>query len=202
MLDFSKLYLPKKQLQVVDTALDLFQRFGIKRIPVEEICKTAGVSKMTFYKYFKNKNDLVCFIWGKGFEQAFAKFDEIRASNIPFQEKLELILKLKEESTAKMSHEFALDYFFASPDLKGFFEDLSEKSIARFLAFIKDAQKKGQVRSDLKAEFLLAVINNIKSMVKDDNLIGSYPTYQDFVMDVNTFLFYGILPKPASTGKW
>lgn len=198
MLDLSKLNLPEKQRLIVDTALDLFQQFGIKRIPVEEICKTAGVSKMTFYKYFKNKNELVRFMWEKGFEQSLEKFDEIQALDIPFEKKLQLILKMKEESTAKISHQFALDYFYASPDLKDFFEKLSRESISRFLIFIKNAQEKGEVRPDIRPEFLLAIINNIKLMVKDEALISSYPSYHDFVMEVNNFIFYGILPRPAS----
>jgi AcrR family transcriptional regulator len=75
MLDLSKLNLPRKQLQILKTGLDLFQRFGIKRVTIEEICQTANVSKMTFYKYFKNKNELVRFIWEKGVEQAVEKFE-------------------------------------------------------------------------------------------------------------------------------
>jgi hypothetical protein len=105
---------------------------------------------------------------------------------------------MKEESTAKISHQFALDYFYASPDLKDFFEKLSRESISRFLIFIKNAQEKGEVRSDLRPEFLLAVINIIKIMVKDEALINSYSNYQDFVMEVNNFIFYGVLPRPTS----
>jgi len=198
MFDLSKLNLPEKQRQILNTALDLFQQFGIKRIPVEEICQKAGVSKMTFYKYFKNKNELVRFMWEKGFEQALTKFDEIRALDIPFEKKLQLILKMKDETSAKISHEFALDYFFASPELKDFFEKLSGESMSRFLSFIKDAQEKGEVRQDMRPEFLLAIINNIKLMVKDEALISSYPNYHDFVMEVNNFIFYGVLPRPAS----
>jgi AcrR family transcriptional regulator len=198
MLDHSRLNLPQKQVQIIKTALDLFQRFGIKRITVEEICQTASVSKMTFYKYFKNKNELVRFIWEKGFEQAFEQFDEISNMDTPFEKKLQLMLKLKDESTAKISHQFALDYFYASPDLKDFFENLARDNITRFLDFIKEAQDRGEVRRDLRPEFLLAVINNIKLLVKDDTLINSYPSYHDFVMEVNTFIFYGILPRPDS----
>ena len=198
MFDLSKLNLPVKQRQILNTALDLFQQFGIKRIPVEEICQKAGVSKMTFYKYFKNKNELVRYMWEKGFEQALAKFDEIQALDIPFEKKLQLILKMKEETSAKMSHEFALDYFYASADLKDFFEKLSRESISRFLKFLKNAQEKGEVRPDIRPEFLLAIINNIKLMIKDEALISSYPSYQDFVMEVNNFIFYGVLPRPVS----
>ena len=45
----------KKKLQIVETAKDLFMRYGIRRVTIDEICRTAGASKMTFYKYFSNK---------------------------------------------------------------------------------------------------------------------------------------------------
>lgn len=195
MLDLSKLNLPKKKSEILSTAKDLFQQFGIKRISVEEICQTAGVSKMTFYKYFDNKNDLVRYLWEKGFEQAFETFDQIREMEIPFENKLQLMLKLKEETAAKISHQFALDYFYASPDLKDFFERLASDSLNHFLDFIKEAQQKGEVRPDIHPEFLLAIINNIKLLVKDEQLINKYPSYKDFVMEVNNFIFYGILPR-------
>ena len=198
MLDLSKFNFPKKKTEILSTATELFQKFGIRRITVEEICQKAGVSKMTFYKYFKNKNDLVRFMWGKGFEQALEKFDEVKAMDIPFENKLQLMLKIKEESTTKISHEFAIDYFYATPDLKSFFEELSHKSITRFLDFIKEAQNRGEVRRDIHPEFLLAIINNIKLLVKDDTLVSNYPTYKDFVMEINNFIFFGILPRPNS----
>lgn len=198
MLDLSKFDLPKKKTEILSTAADLFQKFGIRRISVEEICRTSKVSKMTFYKYFKNKNDLVRFMWEKGFEQAMEKFDEVKAMDIPFEKKLQLMLKIKEETTAKISHEFAMDYFYATSDLKNFFEGLSHKSIGRFLDFIKEAQQRGEVRSDIHPEFLLAIINNIKLLVKDETLVKNYPTYKDFVMEINNFIFYGILPRLRS----
>ena len=49
----------KKLCQISQTAETLFKLYGIKRVTVEEICKKANVSKMTFYKYFRNKIELV-----------------------------------------------------------------------------------------------------------------------------------------------
>ena len=80
----------EKPDQIIKTAIDLFSRFGTKRVTVEEICKTAGVSKATFYKYFKNKLDLIRHIRDELIEIGFNKFDEISAMDIPYPEKIEL----------------------------------------------------------------------------------------------------------------
>jgi AcrR family transcriptional regulator len=48
----------KKFQSTVNKAKELFWKYGIKKVSIEEICAEAPVSKMTFYKFFKNKNDL------------------------------------------------------------------------------------------------------------------------------------------------
>ena len=48
-----------KKEQIVHTAETLFTRYESKRVTVEEICRLARVSKMTFYKHFSNKVELI-----------------------------------------------------------------------------------------------------------------------------------------------
>ena len=66
----------KSQL-IVETATDLFMRYGVKRVTVEEICQTAKISKMTFYKYFKNKKVLAEHIIYSILDYAQIEFDAI-----------------------------------------------------------------------------------------------------------------------------
>ena len=51
-----------KVSQIMLAAKDLFWKFGIRKVSIEEICSKANVSKVTFYKYFENKIDLAIFI--------------------------------------------------------------------------------------------------------------------------------------------
>ena len=41
-----------------EAAHELFYRYGIKKATVEDICSRANVSKMTFYRNFKDKNEM------------------------------------------------------------------------------------------------------------------------------------------------
>ncbi len=84
-----------KLQQIVKTAHDLFFRFGIRRVSIEEICRTANVSKMTFYKHFKNKNELVKFLMNEIYEQAFKQYYEIMDQDIPYAEKIEQVIQWK-----------------------------------------------------------------------------------------------------------
>ena len=40
-------------------AQELFREYGLNKVSVEEICDRAGVSKMTFYRQYRNKIDLL-----------------------------------------------------------------------------------------------------------------------------------------------
>lgn len=188
--------LPVKQKHILETAEDLFLRFGIKRTSIEEICSKANVSKMTFYKYFKNKNDLAKNLWSLMFEYGMKRFKEIEKMDISFQEKVDLILKMKEESSKNLSHEFAIEYFFSNDELREFFNQMYQNSISAFINFFKNAQAKGEIRSEIKPEFFIAAINKLMELVENKELVQSYTTYKDFVLEVNNFLYYGIFPRP------
>ena len=99
-----------KRKQLIHTAKDLFFKYGIKRVTVEEICQEASVSKMTFYKHFKNKNELVKTMIIQMTDEAMEKYRKLMDSNIPFEEKVRETIHMKLEGTDQMSQEFFADY--------------------------------------------------------------------------------------------
>ena len=62
-----------KRIQILSTGKELFWKFGFKRVTIEEISKEAGVSKMTFYKYFPNKIELAKNILDDIFDDSLVK---------------------------------------------------------------------------------------------------------------------------------
>ena len=48
-----------KKEDIIQTALDLFNRFSYGSIGVDRIILESGVAKMTFYKYFTSKEKLI-----------------------------------------------------------------------------------------------------------------------------------------------
>jgi AcrR family transcriptional regulator len=45
--------------RILETAYELFSKRGIRGVGVDEVIKRAGVAKMTLYKHFPSKHDLV-----------------------------------------------------------------------------------------------------------------------------------------------
>ncbi len=182
-----------KKRQIVEAGIELFSRFGVRRVTVEEICRTAGASKMTFYKHFDNKIALLKHIWKSWIEEGFRRLDQIDATDIPFPEKLQRIIDFKIELASKMSPEFIEEILAPGSEMADFLEEMMANALRPFIDFIGRAQRRGDMRP-MRPEFFLAVVDKIYEIAQDENLRRAYPSHADFVREVNHFLFFGVLP--------
>lgn len=48
-----------KEEQIIKSARKLFEKYGYKRVSMDEIAKEAHVTKKTIYNYFKNKEEIL-----------------------------------------------------------------------------------------------------------------------------------------------
>ena len=72
--------LPPRQ-RILDAADDLFRRYGIRGVGVEAIAETAETNKMTLYRHFASKDELVA-EWVRGIvDQKEAEWGDIAAQH-------------------------------------------------------------------------------------------------------------------------
>lgn len=190
---------PKLQ-QIYSTARSLFWKFGLKRVSVEEICREAGVSKMTFYKHFKNKSELFIAVYNKVAEEALGKYHQIMNQNIPFTDKVKQTIQLKMEQTNEVSREL-LDDLFKNGDTEiiNYFVLKRNETIQMILNDYIKAQKNGDIRQDINPKFILYFLNHMFDMAADEKLIALYENTQDLIMELTSFFFYGIIPPQKET---
>ena len=185
----------KKYHDIITTAKDLFWKHGFKRVTVEEICLKANVSKMTFYKHFANKTELEIQIIKNMFDENMKKFNEMMLSDISFEEKMKLQVKMKLEGTKNISEEFVKDvYGDTGSEVQKYWEKRTNEAIVIVINHYREAQKNGWLRKDIKIDFILYVINKFFDFANDDFLIAKYNTMQDLIVEINKFFLYGILP--------
>lgn len=186
---------PKRE-QILKTGRDLFWKFGFRRVTVEEICKEAGVSKMTFYKFFSNKIDLVKTLMSDMLDESLAKYRSFMESDLPYTEKVFRMIQMKREGTEAMSNEFFRDYTsLDDPEMMKYMEKMSATSMQIFLEDLSKAQKKGDIRKDVKVEFILYFVNHVSEMIHDEKLLALYNTPQELVLEIINFMFYGLLSR-------
>ena len=180
-----------KRVALLSTAEELFARHGARRVTVEEVCRCAGVSKMTFYKHFRNKTDLVRQIHDELMERGFAKFDEINAMDVPFEEKIALMGQWKQEYMARLN----LGFYHELIDVKHSMAEYKR----RYLGNIVQAQQAGEVRGDVDPEFLWLLLERVGQLLSDGSWQTVCPDLGEAQRQLRRVIWYGLLQREGGS---
>ena len=185
----------KKYNDLLKTARELFWKHGFRRVSVEEICKKAGVSKMTFYRFFPNKLELAKTVFDDVVDEGVKQFRSIMADESPASDKIKKLIRMKLDGTHDISREFLND-FYNCPEL-GLTSYIEEKTIKMWAILVDDfrqAQQKGYFRSDMKPEFYFYMAQKLGEIYNDKQLSGLYPNHHELMLEIVNFFMYGISP--------
>lgn len=184
----------KSQIAIINAALELFKKQGFRKLSVEEISEAANVSKMTFYRHFSSKINVVTEVLKELIDKANTDYHAIMESDETFPEKVKAFIKYKEENANEFGELFINDiYQVNEPELQNMLAEASQKSIDIFLKDLVKAQKEGWVRKDLKPAFIHHMLNVILQESQSDALREMYPHSKDLAHETLSFLFYGIM---------
>ncbi len=175
----------RKRDQLIQTGEVLFIKHGMRRVTVEDICRQAGVSKPTFYKYFENKAALAQRIVELWIEEALQRIDEIEDAEAPFPEKMKQILAVKQSIAARPGPEFLEDLIHLDIDLS--------HALRRVMHFLVECQQKGDIRADIRPEVLMAAFDLLNSMQYDRRIRDLYEDAETLAVDVFKLFHYGAL---------
>ena len=192
MNDFSN---NKKYKSILDKSQELFWKYGFRRVTIEEICREAKVSKMTFYKFFTDKLDLARSVFDRVSDEALVSFRNILHEESTPPEKMKKILQLKQEGTNNISREFLND-FYNNPGLglTPYIEERSNAMWKEVLELFKKGQEEGWIRKDMKVEFMFLFMQKTMQLTTDRDLQDLYNSQQDLIMELTNMFFYGITP--------
>ncbi len=185
----------KKYIALLETARVLFWKYGFRRVTIDEICREAKTSKMTFYRFFPNKVKIAKSVIDQVFEKSVKDFKLIMKEDTSVSEKMQKILLMKSEGTNDISNEFLQD-FYNNPEL-GLSQYIEEKSKALWAEIIQDfktGQNEGWIRKGLNVEFMYSYMLKCSSMVFDTELLKLFDSPQDLIMELTNMFVYGIDP--------
>ncbi|MCD4666178.1 MAG: TetR/AcrR family transcriptional regulator [Bacteroidales bacterium] len=146
----------KKILQeIIEKARNLSFTYGIKNMSIDDMCNKLGISKKTFYKYFKNKTDLV---------EKVLEFERERFKSIFVEYDFEGVNAI--DILLTVSKEIALRFKDVTPsltfELKKYYPELYQKHFEARIDFIFEKIKinltkginQGIYRDDLSIELI------------------------------------------------
>lgn len=186
----------KKYKSIMASARLLFWRYGFKRVTIEEICTNAQASKMTFYKFFDNKQELAKAVFDAEVAVSLAKTKAILLAETTTEEKMKQLILLKADGTHEISREFVED-FYTNPDLgmKTYIEQRTQEVWQEMIKDFKEAQQRGVFRKDMKMEFLLVFAQHITGLLTNPAAMQLFQTPQELILEVTRLMVYGLIPR-------
>ena len=134
---------------------ELFNKYGLKRVTIDDIATKARVSQVTIYNLFGSKENLVV-DWMKGLGDKFIEsLRGVSNSNKPYYERVEDVINMMvgvTEANPSLADNEALDL----PETKlvegSFIKEISNL----FVDFIHQGQKEGYLNPDISDEAISA----------------------------------------------
>ncbi|HNW76225.1 MAG TPA: helix-turn-helix domain-containing protein [Bacteroidales bacterium] len=145
----------KDFIEILEKVRELFYKYGVRSVSVEDICKETGISKKKLYQYVASKNELV----EKLLELERRNFEIIfETHNFDGVNSIDILITVSKDVSER--------FWDVSPsmtfDLKKYYPDIYKKHIDDRIEFIYDQMwrnirkgiTQGMYRSDLSVELV------------------------------------------------
>jgi hypothetical protein len=114
----------------------------------------------------------------------------------PFAEKAANFIQLKIDANPEVSREIIEELLQSPiPEIAEFIRGQSQQNVKLLLDDLAEAQQRGEIRQDIKPEFLLYFIHHMIELATDEKLTGMYSSPQALSRELLNLFFYGILPR-------
>lgn len=176
-------------------AEDLFMRYGMRSVSMDDIARSLGISKKTIYQHFADKDDVVASVARANMERHRVQFDKIAAeSKNAVEEIVKLSFCMKESlRTVNPSWLFDMQKYHqrAWNDWQEYKQQFIRQNVIRSL---KQGMEEGYFRREMKTE-IIATMRLEQVQMAFDHMV--FPREQYDVVEVHAELFdhfvHGIL---------
>jgi AcrR family transcriptional regulator len=186
-----------KQRKLIETAAQLFFKHGFKKVTIEEICRTAKVSKVTFYRYFSSKDEMIKYITRLLGDNFAIKLEQIIDRDSTIKSKFDDIAILKQDFAANLGGELR-DSIFNSPAVKEYMHGLDQRLMQKFEQLMHNEQAQGNINPQVDIEKAVAFISRLNQLLSDDSFTGIYPDLKEMIGQVNELLVMGLKSRELS----
>jgi AcrR family transcriptional regulator len=180
----------KKKQHIISESIQLFLKFGVKSLTMEDIARKLGISKKTLYTHVKDKEDLLL--------QAvilFGKFEDKQLSEIcsrglnAIDESLEIkkwVLDMIQNIHPSVAYDIEKFYPAVSKRMKTSRHENVYRSIYQNIV---KGQKEGLYRSDINADILAKLYIGRMESIFDQELFPS-TTYNVSDVYMEWFIYH------------
>ena len=192
----------KKDIFLKQVATELFYQQGWRLTSVAEICRAAGVSRVTFYKYFPSKQDLVKCIFEEQKNNMRREFDRLLATEADLATVIQQILTMQQESMTTLYSTAVLHDLNHDQDetLQTFFRQMAQEKYHYMHYFFSTLQQRKSVRDDFPVILIDVLIQKMDEMIHSSVLQQHYAgKEQQLFKDVLQLFMHGIAYQKNAT---
>lgn len=153
----------QKKESIRRAALELFQNYGFKKVSVNDIAERAGVSQVTIYNHFSNKESLIRDVLQWYAMILLARYKSMMESDHPFQEKLEDIVFDKSEVVSQFQGELIKTWMQNDPSMQDFIDNLYANHVLPIARkFFEEGLRQGYIDRRFSLETIIYYIEIIR----------------------------------------
>lgn len=182
-----------KKEAIINAAGALFTSRGITDVAISEIAAKANVSQVSIYNYFGDKNALAREVLIKYLDHIIEGYDEILQKEIPFSEKLKIIMEKKIEAVNAYGESFFNKFAWDDKNFQQIYKEaINNKAISIYTKFIEQGKKEGVIVKDIPDDVILHFLLSCVSFMQQSNYLETDPKYK---MGILRLCLYGLLGK-------
>lgn len=138
-----------KKKAIMQTALELFDRYGFDKVTVTEIAEKAHVSKVSIYNFFASKDNLRRIIIKDILDESIEKLKALIEKEGNFIDKIGEYIQIRTRYQGKYSMQFFFDAFASDPELQQYHEGFSAANKRLIIDFIEKGKQSGVFSPDI-----------------------------------------------------
>ncbi|WP_138417408.1 TetR/AcrR family transcriptional regulator [Aquibacillus sediminis] len=160
----------KREDYILQVTEEILTEKGYYDMSMDEIASRVGISKVTLYRHFKSKEDLIFSLLFRDMPTFFQELDQKIPTNLPVIEKIESIIYLSMLKFLQRDSALSLSFISSLGELPIFLKSKQEElekvdnALADYLLpLLKDGQSEGSIDSSIPPELLLGTFSGIIS---------------------------------------
>lgn len=150
----------KKKKAILAVTFELLNQKRIKEITVDEIAQKAEVSKVTLFKYFQSKNQLMNLVIITAFKNMVTEIEAILQSPLDFTSTYEAITQLKVKQIKQYSPTFSENLMLQYSESPDFFDpDTLSIQTKIYEELFNKGQKEGKIAQNYSKDDFLFILH-------------------------------------------
>ncbi|MCF8303502.1 MAG: TetR/AcrR family transcriptional regulator [Bacteroidales bacterium] len=141
--------------EILQASLDIFRRYGIRSVSMDDICREMRMSKKTMYKYFSNKQNLLKHTLEYQRQQDEKRYDELARSGYNAIDTLLEVSKWINKEIKGLNPSMLFDLQKYHPELyRDFFGVKREMAFERIKKNMEQGISEGLYRTDVNIDLV------------------------------------------------